>query len=244
MEETKRRSMADYLHIWEGQCKQAVEGAIFAEELRKAGEEIRITRVPPVAGVPVQTFWDLGHSDNTAIWFVQIVGMEFRCVDYYQASGHKMPHYIDLLAEKAYLYEDHYLPHDGTHEQLTSYGSPQKQLEDALSANKRLGKNVEIVPRIPHKYEAIEAARLIFPQCVFDKEKTRDGLQCLRHSAYKRDNDTGRVSKEPTHDIWSHGSDAFMTFAQHYKRPQPKPQTDYVNFNEMNRGGPNSWMNS
>lgn len=243
MEADKRRSMSDYLHIWEGQCKQAVEGAIFAEELRKASEEHRITRVPPVAGVPVYTFWDLGHSDSTAIWFIQIVGMEFRCLDYYQASGHKMPHYIDVLAERGYLYEDHYLPHDGMHEQLTSFGSAQKQLEDAIAANKRLGKNVEIVPRIPHKYEAIEAARLIFPQCVFDKEKTRDGLQCLRHSAYRRDNETGRVSKEPVHDIWSHGSDAFMCFAQHYKRPQAPPANNWVNYGERSMGGDLAWMN-
>lgn len=240
MEETKKRSISDYLHIWEGQCRQAVEGAIFAEELRKAAEEHRITRVPVVAGVPVYTFWDLGKSDNAAIWFVQIVGMEFRCIDYYQASGHLTAHYIALLAEKDYLYEDHFLPHDGTHTHINSFGSAQNQIEDAISANPRLGKRVEIVPRIPAKFQAIDAARLIFPQCVFDKEKTKDGIQCLRHSAYRRDIDTGRVSKEPMHDIWSHGADAFMCFAQHYKKPSFAPKIDWINHGE--RTSQNAWM--
>jgi phage terminase large subunit len=241
MEDTKRRSMADYLHIWEGRCRQAVEGAIFADELHKASEENRITRVKPVAGVPVNTFWDLGRSDNTAIWFAQLVGFEYRLVDYYQASGHKMPHYIDVLAKNEYLYGDHYLPHDGSHETIISEGSAAKQLEDAIALNPRLGFNVHIVPRIARKYEGIEAARLIFPQCVFDRENTKDGLQCLRHSAYRRDKDSGKVSKEPVHDIWSHGADAFMCMAQNYKvQPKPKPQSHYEPsyFNTS----PNSWM--
>lgn len=222
MEDTRNRSETDYLHIWEGECRQAVDGAIFAEEIRLANEQHRITRVPLVAGVPVDTFWDLGQSDNTAIWFVQQVGMEFRLVDYYQSCGQKMPHYIDHIASKNYLYNNHHLPHDAMHDQLAASSSVEDQLKVALKANAKLGNDVVIVPRIPHKYQAIDAARLILGQCVFDKEKTKDGLQCLRHSAYRRNNDTGKVSKEPVHDIWSHGADAFMCFAQHHKKPSKK----------------------
>lgn len=228
MEDDKRRSQAEYEHVWLGKCKQAVDGSIFAEELRKASEEHRITKVPVQPGVPVQTFWDLGQSDNTAIWFVQIVGLEFRLVDYYQASGHKMAHYIETLADRKYTYDEHCLPHDAEHEQLAAKDTIKQQLLNALRDNPALGKTVRIVPRIPKKALAIDAARLIFGQCLFDKEKTADGLQCLRHSAFAKDPETGRISKEPKHDIWSHGADAFMGFAQHYKRPttaviQPLP---------------------
>jgi phage terminase large subunit len=219
MEDDKRKNKAEYEHVWEGKCKQAVEGAVFAEELRKAAEEHRLTKVPPKAGVPVQTFWDLGQSDSTAIWFVQIVGMEYRILDYYQASGHKMPHYIEVLAERGYNYDEHCLPHDAEHNQLAAQSTIKQQLLDAIRDNPKLGKAVRIVPRIPKKALGIDAARSIFGQCVFDKEKTADGLQCLRHYSYARDIETGRVSKEPKHDIWSHGSDAFLCFAQHYKRP-------------------------
>lgn len=224
MEDDKRKNFAEYEHVWLGNPKQAVDGAIFAEELRKAAEEHRLTRVPVKAGIPIQTFWDLGQSDNTAIWFVQIVGLEFRVVDYYQASGQKMPHYIEQLEQRKYLYDEHCLPHDASHEQLAAKSTIEQQLREALRDNPKLGKTVRIVPRIPKKALAIEAARLIFDQCLFDKEKCADGLQCLRHSAFAKDEETSRVSKEPKHDIWSHGADAFMGFAQHYKRPQIKPK--------------------
>ena len=220
MESDKKRNRIEYEHVWLGKPKQAVEGAIFAQELLKASEEHRITKVPIQPGVAVQTFWDLGQSDNTAIWFVQLVGMEFRLIDYYQASGHKMAHYIEELAERKYAYDEHCLPHDAEHNQLAAQSTIKQQLQNALRDNPALGKTVRIVPRIPKKALAIDAARLIFPQCVFDKEKTSDGLQCLRHAAFAKEEETGRISKQPVHDIWSHGTDAFMQMAQHYKRPQ------------------------
>ncbi len=218
MESDRRRNPELAKHIWDGQCKKAVEGAIFAEEIIKASEEQRITRVPIQAGVPIQTFWDLGQSDNTAIWFVQVVGLEFRLVDYYQASGHKMGHYIEVLIDKAYNYDDHCLPHDADHDQLAASSTIKQQLSNAIRDNPKLGKTVRIVPRVPKKALGIDAARNIFGQCIFDKEKTKDGLQCLRRYAYAKDPDTGKSSKEPKHDDFSHGSDAFLCFAQHYKR--------------------------
>lgn len=222
MESDKRRNYEKYLNVWEGQCKKSVDGAIFADEIAKASEEQRLTRVPVQAGIPIHTFWDLGQSDYTAIWFVQIVGMEFRLVDYYQASGVKMSHYIEVLAERGYKYGEHCLPHDAEHEQLAAQSTIKQQLTNALRDNPKLGDLVRVVPRIPKKALGIDAARSIFGQCVFDKDKTKDGLQCLRHYAYANDPDTGKVSKEPKHDIWSHGSDAFLCFAQHFKRSSNK----------------------
>jgi phage terminase large subunit len=203
MEGDKKRNHEQYLHVWEGQCKKH-----------------RITRVPVQAGVPIHTFWDLGQSDNTAIWFVQIVGMEYRLVDYYQSSGVKMGHYIDVLAERGYKYGEHCLPHDAEHEQLSAKSTIKQQLQNALRDNPSLGKSVRIVPRVPKKALGIDAARSIFGHCIFDKEKTKDGLQCLRHYAFANDPETGKVSKEPKHDTWSNGSDAFLCFAQNFKRPE------------------------
>lgn len=222
MEDLKKRSQSEYENVWEGKPKQAIEGAIFAEELNKAAVEQRLTRVTPVSGVPIQTFWDLGQSDNTAIWFVQIVGMEYRVIDYYQSSGVKLGHYIEVLQERGYSYGEHCLPHDAEHEQLAASSTIKQQLHNALRDNPKLGQSVRIVPRIPKKALGIEAVRGIFHQCWFDREKTSDGLQCLRHYAYAVDVETGRVSKEPRHDAFSHGADAFLCFAQHFKRPQTK----------------------
>lgn len=204
LEFLKGKDHDSYLNVWEGHCKQSVDGAIFANELRLAAEQHRMTKVPIMPGIPVHTFWDLGQSDNTAIWFVQVVGLEYRLLDYYQSSGHKMQHYIEVLADRAYRYGEHCLPHDAEHEQIAAQTTIKQQLQKALQSNPKLGDLVRIVPRIPKKALGIDAARSIFGQCVFDKEKTADGLQCLRHYAYAKGDD-GKVSKEPKHDTWSHG---------------------------------------
>lgn len=219
MEQDRARNYQKYLHTWEGGYNVIVEGAIFAKELAKAQEENRITFVEPLAGIPVQTFWDLGQSDKTAIWFVQIVGMEFRVLDYYENNGEKMPHYIEILAKRAYLYDEHCLPHDAEHEQLAAQSSIKQQLLVAIRNNPALGKTVKIVPRIPKKALGIDAARSIFDRCVFDREKTKPGVKCLRNYAFAKDTETGKISKEPKHDVWSNGSDAFLCLAQHYKQP-------------------------
>lgn len=210
---------AKYKHIWLGQCKQAIDGAIFADEIEAAQSNGRITRVPVASGVPVHTFWDLGQSDATAIWFCQLVGMEYRLIDYYQDSGKKMPHYIQILADKGYNYGKHYLPHDADYDQLAASATIKQQMQQALRDNPKLGDAVEIVPRVQQKAIAINAARTIFEQCLFDKEKTADGMQCLRRYRYATDEATGRVSKNPMHDMWSHGADAFMQLAQYAKAP-------------------------
>lgn len=218
-DDLRRRDPVAYRHVWEGYCKQAIEGAIFAKEIDKAAEEGRLTRVPVQSGVPVNTAWDLGHSDNTAIWFYQLVGMEYRLIDYYQANGEKMGHYLDVLARKGYSFGDHYLPHDAENEQLAAAKTIRQQVSDAIRDNPALGKMVHVVPRTPQKVIAIEAARDIFARCIFDRDKTTDGLQCLRRYRYERDEQTGKVSKNPVHDQWSHGADAFLTMAQHARRP-------------------------
>lgn len=234
MEDCRRKSESDYLHIWEGQCKQAVDGAIFINELQKAAEEHRITRVPVKAGIPVNTFWDLGHSDHTGIWFAQLVGLEYRLIDYYQNNRQKMPHYIDMLARRGYTYGIHWLPHDAEHEQLAAQNTVKEQLQEALRNNRKLGDSVRIVPHIgPGAVsQGINAARTIFERCLFDKDKCADGLQCLRRYRYELDEETGKIGRNPVHDIYSHGADAFrylaVAFKPENKAASPKPSTRHI----------------
>ena len=63
-----------------------IGGAIYGEVLAKAREEHRITSVPMIR-LRVDTAWDLGVGDSTAIWFSQSVGREVRLIDYYEAAA-------------------------------------------------------------------------------------------------------------------------------------------------------------
>ncbi len=238
MELAKEKTPDDWLNVWEGHTKQTINGAIYAEEIKKVLLENRRGKVPYDSSKPVYTFWDLGHSDNTAIWFVQRVGVEYNIINYFQDNLKKIPYYIQHLQSLEYNYGKHYLPHDGENETLAGR-SVAKQLRDVYP------KIVTVVPRVPKKVMGIRAARLVFDLCNFDEENTSDGWQCLCRYAYKVDED-GKWSREPDHDTpWSHGADAFQTFALSLKSETEvkKPKVVYSS-TRFKPNSHNGWMGS
>lgn len=202
-EELKETNIDDYLHVYGGQCRHALEGAVFANELRDAAK--RIVNVPWNSAKPVDTFWDLGKRDMCSIWFAQVIGFEYRILDFYENCGQILPHYIKTLKELPYAYGTHWLPHDADHDLLASERTITQQLRSTFSS-------VRVVPRTA-KFTQIEAGRSLFGQCWFDQEKTSYGVQHLRHYQFEVHPETGQRSKEPLHDEHSHAADAFMVMA-------------------------------
>lgn len=225
MEHDKAKDYEMYLNVWEGKCRSAVQGAIFAKEIQRATEDKRITTVPYEKSKPVDLFFDLGRNDKTAIWFVQQVGYEFRFLNYYENSGEHFSHYVKQVKETPYAIGTIYLPHDAENELLSAEKTIALQAREAFP-----GCRVVIIPRIPQKTLAIDAARGIFDRCYFDKTLCADGITCLRRYAYKVDLETGRTSREPEHDTpWSHGADAFMAVGQSMlPTVKPKPPKQRV----------------
>lgn len=230
MEDLKARDHDSYLTVWEGHCRQSLDGAVYAKEIREATAANRITRVPYEAGKPVHTFWDLGKSDNTAIWFAQVVGFEFRVIDYYQNHGHNLSHYVKVLGERPYAYGTMWLPHDATYDLLAS----ERTIEQQMRA---FGFNVRITPKT-NVATGIEAARTIFGKCWFDQEKTSDGIQCLRHYHYERKQDGLTFGKEPVHNWASHGADAFRYLAVAMQEEKPKSKQS----NQRGPQGNGAWL--
>lgn len=219
MEYLKSKDMDAYLNIWEGNCRITLDGAIYAKELREATEEGRITRVALDNRVPVYTFWDLGWSDCTSIWFAQKVGFDYHIIDFYQSRLEKLPHYLEVLQNKRYIYAEHYLPHDAEHESLAA-PSISKQMKDT-------GHKVITVARIPDKKQGINATMNIFNRLWFDEGKCKDGLQALRYYRYDID-EQGQWSKEPRHDENSHAADALRTLGECIGKPLKAKDRDVV----------------
>lgn len=211
----KARDPDSYLNVWEGHCRQALDGAVYAKELREATEQNRITKVPYNPLKPVHTSWDLGWSDNTSIWFAQIVGFEYRLIDFYQNSQQTINHYLEILQSKKYVYGTDYLPHDARAKQLGTGRS----IEEIMRSS---GRTIKVVPLLGIN-DGINAARTIFSNCWFDAERCADGLQCLRHYRYEPDLDTGTLSRKPLHDWASHGADSFRYMALSLKDTAKKP---------------------
>lgn len=219
----KARDPAAYDVVWGGHCKVVLDGAIYANEILAANREGRFLEVPHQAGSPVHTFWDLGRADRTSIWFAQMVGLEFRLIDFYESRGHALSHYLEVIAERAasegYAYGEHWLPHDARNELLASERTIEQQMWAA-------GHGVRIVPRLSVA-AGIDAARQVFGRCFFDEARCADGLQALRNYRYDVDPDTQAFSKNPLHDWASHAADAFRYFAVGIAEPRtPAPEDD------------------
>jgi len=196
------RDREAYNTVWEGMCRQTVDGAIFAKEMQQAEFDGRITRVPYDATKPVLAIFDIGWSDATAIWFLQFVGMETRLIRYYETNQTTMSEILSKMQTFGYVYETLYLPHDAQNKTLAANG---RSIEDIVRA---AGFNVRIIDRVPIA-DSINAARTIFSKCYFDRENCYEGLQCLRHYRYDVEPDSGNFSRKPLHDNYSHGADAF-----------------------------------
>lgn len=216
MELDKARDYDHYLNVWEGYCLQMLEGVVYSRELRRAQEDGRICAVPYEPSIPVDTFWDLGRTNWTSIWFVQKVSMQYRILAYYQANYTEIDaddplggvaHFIKEIQRRPYIYGLHHLPHDAKHKKMGMKGSVEDQIKSGLG-----GKNVVIVPKLS-LMDGLNAARMRFPNCWFDEEKCADGLNALRHYKYRVMD--GQYSNEPLHDGegFVDGADAFRYFA-------------------------------
>jgi phage terminase large subunit len=215
MEHLKAKDADAYENVYEGACKQVVEGAVYRNELIAAEKDGRIMRVPYDSTKPVHTFWDLGFGDLTCIWFAQTIGLEFRLIDYFDGSQQGIGYYLKALQEKPYVYGTHYLPHDARQKQLAAGG---RSILDQVQSD---GRKVEIIPQLSIE-DGIAAARAIFNRCVFDSVKCADGLQALRHYRYETDEKLQTLKRNPLHDWASHGSDAFRGFAVAIEEPARK----------------------
>jgi phage terminase large subunit len=227
----KSRDPQAYNVVWEGLCRQTVDGAIFAKEMQLAELDGRITKVNYDPTKPVHAIFDLGWSDATAIWFLQFIGMETRLIRYLEGNQQTMSDYLAKMQTFGYIYDTLWLPHDSQNKTLASNG---RSIEDIVRA---AGYKTRVLERVP-VLDSINAARTVFKNMWFDRDNCHEGLQCLRHYRYEVDPDTKQFSKTPLHDQYSHGADAFryigLMINEPKERRRPRPSSHY--------GNQHSWM--
>jgi len=223
------RDIEAYNTVWEGLCRQTVDGAVFAKEMQMAELEERITKVRYDPTKPVIAVFDLGWADSTSIWFVQFIAQEIRLIRYIEDNQQTISHYLALMQTYGYVYDTLWLPHDAQNKTIGSNG---RSIEEIV---KSAGFKTKIIPRTPIA-DSINAARTIFRNCYFDRDNCYDGLQCLRHYKYEVDPDTKQFSRNPLHDQYSHGADAFRYIGLGVQETRPKRAK------QVNYAPPQSWM--
>ncbi len=204
----------DAEHVWEGELKQFGEGSIYEKQLRAARKDGRVCRIPIERTIPVNTFWELGRNDTTAIWFHQRVGLENRFLCAYEHRLVGLDHYIKYLKEWArdrdVTFGEHYLPHDVEVKELSTNTSRRETLENAGLTP------IEVVPRVHDVNEGIEQTRTSFDSCYFDEEGCKEGLKALANYMYVFDEKFNTYRKTPLHNWASNYADAFRQFGQGY----------------------------
>jgi phage terminase large subunit len=194
----------EYENIWEGKCRPAVEGAIYAKEVAEAMSDQRIVRLPYDPRLKVHTVWDLGWNDSMAIILVQKVRSELRIIEYIEDDHKTLDWYAAELNSKRYNWGTDWLPHDGDVKEFRTGKSAKQILQ-------RFNRKVQIIPKIGVE-DGIRMARMTFQQCLFDKVNAEKLVECLKR--YRRSvNTKTNEPMKPVHDEFSHGADAFRYLA-------------------------------
>ena len=220
----KSMTQDQYLQEFECDFESAILGAYYGKEMRQLTDSNRIINVEHDPLFPVFTAWDLGYSDDTSIWWFQVVHGEIRVLDYHSSNGQPIAFYTGLIQAKEreynYVYRTHWLPHDARAKTLASGG---KSIIEQLSVKIPL-ENMKIVPSLSLQ-DGIQATRLALMRSWFDS-KCEDGIECLRQYQREYDEDKKVFRDKPRHDWTSHGADAFRMLAIAWREEERIVQKD------------------
>lgn len=188
----------------------STDGNYYAKDMALLRKRGGITDVPEL-DMPVNTFWDIGNSDGCAIWFHQDSNGQDRFLDYYEAHGETLKHYVAKLKEKGYVFDTHYLPHDATHERLSDFNkSTLQMLQDLMP-----GERFVVVPRISYLMDGIQQTRACMRNYYFDQTNCKLGIDRLDGYKKRWNNAESRYVDQPDKSNGcSEGADALRQHAQ------------------------------
>lgn len=179
------------------------EHSYYAKYINNMRLKGRITTVDFEPYHKVYTAWDLGLKDKTVIIFFQVIGDSVRIFDYYENSDKPIPHYAQVIRNKAedgYLFEKHFPPHD-VMQRESARGLTKKELYAEAGVKFTEPVYVEIE-------DGIELVRKTLSKIWIDEKKCAPLIKALEN--YSEEYDTKRkiYRGRPKHDNHSHAADA------------------------------------
>lgn len=199
--EKERQELSEDLIQQEYYCSfdMGVEGAYYTKYLDTMRLKGQIGSVPWEPAFKVNSVWDLGVRDSTAIIFYQVVGQTIRIIDCYENSKEGLEHYVKVLESKPYSYGKHFAPHDI---QVREFSSGITRLEKARQLGIRftVADNISIV-------DGIEAVRSTLPKVWIDSSCI-SLIKALENYRQEYDSKRKVYKSHPLHDSHSHFADA------------------------------------
>jgi hypothetical protein len=202
-----KRALSDNEYAQEFECSfdAAIVGAYYGDLLREAEAQGRVAAVPHEPMLRVNTAWDLGMSDDTAIWFYQVTPAgQIRMLDYLENNGVGLDWYVKQIEERAksngWTMGDYILPHDV---QVRELGTGKSRFEML----QMMGIQPTVAPKLSIE-DGINAVRMALPKMWFNNSDTvLRALDLLKQ--YRREYDQKRqvFYDRPLHNFASHAAD-------------------------------------
>jgi len=214
-----RATMTEEEYAQEYECSftAALLGSYYGKYLVELEKKGSILDFHYDTSSPVLTYWDLGISDSTSIWFVQYVGREIRVIDYLENSGVGLEWYVKAVRDKPYIYDHvgHGIPHDGAARELGTGKSRQETLRE-------LGLLSHIVRRQTIA-DGIHAVRMLLQKNIYiHKTNCAQGIEALRNYQRKWDGKNSIFVDKPLHNWASNAADAFRYLALDLDAPNER----------------------
>lgn len=199
----EKEKMSEEMFAQEYLCSfdRGVDGGVYTKYINKLYLEDRIGLFPYMEGYPVNTAWDIGVDDSTSIVFFQVINKAVYVIDYYEHNHEGLPHYLQVLHSKNYVYGEHFAPHDGKNQE---WGKGLTRVEQAYNYNL----NFNVIPK-GSLFGGIELTRVAFSRISIDSKKCDKLIQALTNYHFIYDEKKEDYSKEPYHDKYEHGASAF-----------------------------------
>jgi len=178
-----------------------MEGAFYTKELNKADKEGRIGNYPHDPSKTVQTWWDIGFRDHTAIIFTQR-GADGKpiIIDYLSDRNKSLEEWIRDVRSLPYSYDEHWGPHDMEHHEFTT-GKTRIEFAYALNFKFNVVENIPVA-------DGIDATRAMILVAKFNKDKTQGLLDSLYSYRREYDERAKLFRDKPKHDWACHGADS------------------------------------
>lgn len=178
----KQMMFQEYPSTFDEAFSVSMEGTYYAVQLAAARNNGQFkNHIPVIPSIPAFTFWDIGNSDGTAIWVMQNLGMEWRCIRFKEGWGEPYSTFTQWLQSLGLTWNTMFLPHDADHvrQGQSVNKSPKQMLEELMP-----GVRFEIVPRIADVNWGIQQTRDVFPMLYFDETHCKEGI--IHVEAYRR----------------------------------------------------------
>ena len=222
---TQRDMARQYPGTPEEALRATSEGAIYADLINRLRAQGRVCDLVMEPGSQLLTSWDLGESDATGVWLVQVVGPDKHALDFHCANGMTPAEHAAKMLQWEREWKKpiaaHYLPHDAHQRKAGS---------SWLIELKKAGlTNLVLVPRIPDVWVGINQTREVLPTFRFNARTCErefpqpgdrvwpSGLAALEGYRKKVEAVSGAEKPIPVHDECESGASALRTFCEALK---------------------------